>query len=72
MDYLQRQKLPYRKNQKWSYRGKVEAGQIFAPDHVTAFIMPDKKLEKDGGKKLLKDHTLQLILEQQRAVCGFV
>lgn len=28
-----------------------------------AFIMPDKKLEKDGGKKLLKNHTLQLIVK---------
>lgn len=28
-----------------------------------AFILPDKKLEKDGGKKLLKDHTLTHIIK---------
>ena len=28
-----------------------------------AFIMPDKKLEKDGGKKLLKKHTLTHIIK---------
>lgn len=28
-----------------------------------AFILPDKKLEKDGGKKLLKDHTLTHIVK---------
>lgn len=28
-----------------------------------AFILPDKKLEKDGGKKLLKNHTLTHIIK---------
>lgn len=28
-----------------------------------AFIMPDKKLEKDGGKRLLKKHTLTHIIK---------
>jgi 16S rRNA G966 N2-methylase RsmD len=28
-----------------------------------AFILPDKKLEKDGGKKLLEDHTLTHIIK---------
>lgn len=28
-----------------------------------AFILPDKKLEKDGGKKLLKEHTLTHIIK---------
>ena len=28
-----------------------------------AFILPDKKLEKDGGKKLLSDHTLTHIIK---------
>lgn len=28
-----------------------------------AFILPDKKLEKDGGKKLLKKHTLTTIIK---------
>jgi len=28
-----------------------------------AFILPDKKLEKDGGKKLLKSHTLTHIIK---------
>ena len=28
-----------------------------------AFILPDKKLEKDGGKKLLKNHTLAHIIK---------
>ena len=28
-----------------------------------AFILPDKKMEKDGGKKLLKDHTLTQIIK---------
>ena len=28
-----------------------------------AFILPDKKLEKAGGKKLLKDHTLKTIVK---------
>ena len=28
-----------------------------------AFILPDKKLEKDGGKKLLKDHTLTTVIK---------
>ncbi|MFN1864813.1 N-6 DNA methylase [Clostridioides difficile] len=28
-----------------------------------AFILPEKKLEKDNGKKLLKDHTLTTIIK---------
>lgn len=28
-----------------------------------AFILPDKKLEKDGGKKLLKNHRVEMIVK---------
>lgn len=33
------------------------------PGTKCAFIMPDKKLEKDNGKKLLKHHQLSLIIK---------
>lgn len=34
------------------------------PEHTQcAFILPDKKLEKDHGEKLLKNHTLQKIIK---------
>ena len=33
------------------------------PRTKCAFILPDKKLEKDGGKKLLKNHKLTHIIK---------